>query len=504
MADVKQAEKFLKSAEKAMKTGIFKKAHPEEAANYYEKAARIYKGLRQFDKVALYYEKAAECLDKVDLSKGAGRAYKQAADLYITKLEKADKAHDLVILCCERLVEGGDIAAAADYCKNIGQKLMQADNMKGFHLARKSAEYYELNERPIYAINPVSDACDFLMVKGMLPDAIEELEHLIRLYEEVKQERNLDGVNLVRVIVHLMQNDIVAAENVFFNFYQHSSDEAEAAELLIKAYKERDEDLLKEAKKHSAFRFVFYGARQLLEKMHIGSTRRRKEALGLEEEGGITPLVAAQMAQKERKEKRRKKEQKPIVVEIEEEKEEKEEKEEEEGERKEEKEEEEGERKEEKEEEKEEKKEESEEKKEESEEKKEEKEEKIEEEETKRTAQMAQKERKEKRRKKEQKPIVVEIEEEKEEKEEKEEEEGERKEEKEEEEGERKEEKEEEKEEKKEESEEKKEESEEKKEEKEEKIEEEETKRSVTSKKPLDQKNLSEEDSYEGSDDSVC
>jgi len=211
------AEEWIEKAEKKMKPGLFGNilgggsTKFEDAAEYYSKAANIYKMSKKYDQSGDAFVKAAECFLRVPSKHEAATNYLQAANMYKKNtMQSAVNAYKTGI---ELYTDEGRFSIAAKHQKELAELYeSELDHEHAIEAYKTAADWYE-------GENSSSAANTCLLKVAQYAAQLEKYDQAIEVYEEVAR-KSLDN-NLTKwsvkdyffkaILCYLCSTDVVSA-----------------------------------------------------------------------------------------------------------------------------------------------------------------------------------------------------------------------------------------------------------------------------------------------------
>jgi len=211
------AEEWIEKAEKKMKPGLFGNilgggsTKFEDAAEYYSKAANIYKMSKKYDQSGDAFVKAAECFLRVPSKHEAATNYLQAASMF-KKNSMAD-AVNAYKTGIELYTDEGRFSIAAKHQKELAELYeSELGHEHAIEAYKTAADWYE-------GENSSSAANTCLLKVAQYAAQLEKYDQAIEVYEEVAR-KSLDN-NLTKwsvkdyffkaILCYLCSTDVVSA-----------------------------------------------------------------------------------------------------------------------------------------------------------------------------------------------------------------------------------------------------------------------------------------------------
>ena len=239
----------IKEADKHLKTSFFKwTADYDSAADQYQKAATCFKVARSYDRAKEAFMKTAECHEKNNQLFHAAKALVEAANIS-SDAKNYDETLNLMDRACCLYREHGTPDTACISLVHTAKTIEAAVPLKAMALYQKAADIAENDEKLREAAGHLNNAARLLIKSRKYIEAASVIKQQIEIYAKVENYPTLYNLTLGLVLVYLTEGDVVAAENGYQKAFEYQgfgmSDAAEAAEKIIEAYSNGDNDLLK-------------------------------------------------------------------------------------------------------------------------------------------------------------------------------------------------------------------------------------------------------------------
>lgn len=256
------------------------------AASCYEQAGSIYKSAKHYPRAKNAYQKAALAQLRNHLPSSAARMYETAAMMAKEEKEMAEVG-ELLQKAARCYRENGNPEKAADVLTRAAKQLEAENPSKALDCFMEACDIYESEEKEHFSIDSFK-ACIGLLVRAeRWEEALVMLERLSAIYEKIKQPHNICKVCLSVLLIHLHQDDFVAADRAYNNFISTKpafagASEARLAAELLEAYENKNPDALAACLKKQTFNFL--------------DNHFVRMARGLTTEGGKSSTTAAEPA----------------------------------------------------------------------------------------------------------------------------------------------------------------------------------------------------------------
>ncbi|XP_059177045.1 gamma-soluble NSF attachment protein-like [Physella acuta] len=247
-SDQKIAEglEHLRLADKYLKTSLFKwKPDNDSAASEYQKAATAFRNAKAFEQAKESYIKLGDLQKTMNAPFHAAKAYEQAG-LLCKENKQYDEAVHWMELAALMFQEHGTPDTAA-LCLDKAAKMVEQDKPeKAIHLYTKACNVAECEGRPRQCAEYIGKAARLQVKCFKHEEAIKSLQQEIKYWLEAENYTYIKKVAMGVILLHLTQEDYVAADMFFRNCLSYpefgSSEEAGALEDLLRAYDDGDEE----------------------------------------------------------------------------------------------------------------------------------------------------------------------------------------------------------------------------------------------------------------------
>ncbi|KAJ2740404.1 hypothetical protein GGI20_005825 [Coemansia sp. BCRC 34301] len=280
-SSLKLAQSFLKDAQKASKGGWFSKPEWDVAAQYLDKAATAFKASRHYEEAADCYAKASGAYVQINAVYLAAKCYENAAmlaDAHLKNYEKAvtyySRASDLY------RSQGAAADKAAEMMESAAKACEDVDTNRTIQLYDSALSIYENEDRGRFGVETFKRTVRYLLDKGRLSEAVDIQMRLSAVCERINNRFELNKSNLSAIIILLAFGDSVEAGKKLDEFGQDvvftRSKEATAAEQLVQAYSDGDQDEYARIASDSIVAFLDTSIARLAAKTRIPGARRAK------------------------------------------------------------------------------------------------------------------------------------------------------------------------------------------------------------------------------------
>ncbi|KAJ1904566.1 hypothetical protein GGI09_003079 [Coemansia sp. S100] len=246
-SSLKLAQGFLKDAQKASKGSWFSKPEWDIAAQYFDKAATAFKAARHYEEAADCYVKASDAYVQINAVYLAAKCVENAATLADTHI----KDHEMAVSHYSRASDlyrsqGAAADKAAEMMESAAKVCEDIDTNRTIQLYDSALSIYENEDRGRFGVETFKRTIRYLLDKGRLSEAVDIQMRLSAVCEHVNNRFELNKSNLSAIIILLAFGDSVEAGKKLEEFGQDvaftRSKEAAAAERLVQAYSDGDQD----------------------------------------------------------------------------------------------------------------------------------------------------------------------------------------------------------------------------------------------------------------------
>jgi len=218
MSNSEKAEEWIEKAEKKLKPGLLGgllgggSTKFEDAAEYYSKAANLYKIAKKYDQAGSAFVKAAECSLKAQSKHEAATNYLAAASMF--KKNSFSDSVNCYKQGIELYTDDGRFSIAAKHQKELAELFEgEMDYENAMDAYKTAAEWYEGENS-----SSASNSC--LLKVAQYAAQLEKYDQAIEIYEEVAR-KSLDN-NLTKwsvkdyffkaILCYLCSTDVVSAK----------------------------------------------------------------------------------------------------------------------------------------------------------------------------------------------------------------------------------------------------------------------------------------------------
>ncbi|KAL8589942.1 hypothetical protein ACOMHN_024029 [Nucella lapillus] len=243
-----------------LKTSLFKwKPDLDGAAAEYGKAATAFKNAKAFEQAKDSYVKAADAQKAMNSPFHAAKSYEQAG-LLCKENKEYDQAVGLMEMAAYMFQEHGTPDTAAICLEKAAKMVEQVNAGKAIMLYKKACEVGECEDRPRQSGEAIGKAARLLVRENRFEEALECLKKEISYYAEVDGFAHIRKLVMGIILIHLHQEDYVAADLFFRNALSYpefgSSEEAGALQDLLKAYDDVDDESVRNTLSLPLFKYM--------------------------------------------------------------------------------------------------------------------------------------------------------------------------------------------------------------------------------------------------------
>ncbi|RCI04333.1 hypothetical protein CU098_012623 [Rhizopus stolonifer] len=244
---IRDGVKNMQQGDKAASKGLFRKPDWDLAASYYEPTN--FKIAKSNDQAVQAYIKASDALSKADAIHLAGKALENAAFILAQNLNQPQRAAELYQRASNYFMTQGSIDRAAEQLEKAGRALENVDVNASYDMYSKACAIYEQEDRGRFAVEIFKKAISLLIRNKKYDKAIDMLKRQSVVLQKFTSRSHLYKANLSILVLIFAIGDDVEAGKQFSSMCGNDagfaqSEEAEIAEDLLKAYEERDQELL--------------------------------------------------------------------------------------------------------------------------------------------------------------------------------------------------------------------------------------------------------------------
>ncbi|KAI7904039.1 soluble NSF attachment protein [Cokeromyces recurvatus] len=246
---IREGVKYMQHGDKAASKGLFRKPDWDLAASDYERAATSFKIAKSYDQAVQAYFKASDALSKADAIHLAGKALENAAFILASNLNQPQRAAETYQRASNYFMTQGSIDRAAEQLEKAGRALENVDVNASYEMYSKACTLYEQEDRGRFAVDIFKKATSLLIRNKKYDKAIEMLKRQSAVLQKFTSRSHLFKANLSIIILYFAIGDDVEAGKQFNSMCGNDagfvqSEEAAIANDLLKAYEERDQELL--------------------------------------------------------------------------------------------------------------------------------------------------------------------------------------------------------------------------------------------------------------------
>ncbi|XP_046360371.2 gamma-soluble NSF attachment protein-like [Haliotis rufescens] len=250
----------IRLAEKCMKTSLFKwKPDVDGAVDEYRKAATSFKNAKAYDEAKDMYLKTAELQQQSGATFHAAKSFEQAA-MICKENKEIDQCLHLMQTAAVMFQEHGTPDTAALTLDKAAKMVEMNQPEKAIDIYLKACDVAEIEDRPRQCAEYIGKAARLMIRCRRYVDAVKTMKKEIDYYTECENFELLNKVIMGTVLVHLTQEDYVAADLFFKSCLTLTtfgcSEEAGALEDLLTAYDQGDEEMGRRTLKLPLFKYL--------------------------------------------------------------------------------------------------------------------------------------------------------------------------------------------------------------------------------------------------------
>jgi tetratricopeptide (TPR) repeat protein len=262
-AKVRQGDELMKEGDKCGRTSLFKWTPDWEGAFLaYEKAALCYKVAKEQDRCKQAHLKAADAQYRCNLIHGAAKNF-EAAGHCAREQRNYEEAVQHLRRAASLYAENGTVEKAAEVLTQAARSLEDTNADAAADLLLEAVDMLEPDAKR-GAGDALKRATALLIRSQRIDRAIDvmgkEIEFLVRTNESGKSQHELHRTYLALEVLHLHQNDFVAADRTYNQALSCegfvSSNEGRAAAELLDAFEKSAPEVLQACLSRQAFTFM--------------------------------------------------------------------------------------------------------------------------------------------------------------------------------------------------------------------------------------------------------
>ncbi|KAJ1666395.1 hypothetical protein IW140_001126 [Coemansia sp. RSA 1813] len=244
---LKLAQEYAKEAQKASKSSWFSKPEWDTAAQYWDKAATVYKTALHFEEAIDCHAKASDAFTKVNALYLAAKGYENAAMI----AEKQLKDHSKAVMYYSKSSDmfrsqGSSPERAAEMLEKAAKICEDVDTIQAIQLYDTALGIYEAEDRGRFSMGTFKKLTSYLIGKSRLPEAADVQMRLYAVCEQINNRYEGNKCCLAVVVLLLAFGDNVAASKKMDEFGQSvsliHSDEFALADQMLQAYTNGDQE----------------------------------------------------------------------------------------------------------------------------------------------------------------------------------------------------------------------------------------------------------------------
>jgi tetratricopeptide (TPR) repeat protein len=258
---IREAEGLLKEAKKCLTTGMFQwKKDYLSAGPLYVKAANHFRVAKEPERAIKALIDGAKCSQECGQLHEVGNAYMQAAMIAKGMGGNEQRAVDFYKKAFDVYSANDDALTATNAGKQGAVMLAKIDQSAAIGMYRSLLDMLEAQHKHTYAFEIYRDVIRLCVRAKDFTAGCELVKNAVEAFKEGNQTTTVYQWHLCEVILMIQRGDLVGAEEVFLDSLGTQgyglSDQAAAAEELLKGVKNNDADLLEKVKKMPGLRFV--------------------------------------------------------------------------------------------------------------------------------------------------------------------------------------------------------------------------------------------------------
>nr|CAG4709608.1 unnamed protein product [Naegleria fowleri] len=263
----------------------FFKPDYDSAAVAFEKAGLIYKQLKQPAKAIQCFSQCGECFGKCGIYYKSGSAFENAAAL-CKDLKEFDKATDLYSKAFQMYVNDGKGNRAGEALVKAAKVMAESGALT------QAVELYKTALESIStsgyhnAMNTFRSFNSFLLQNSLYEEAIQNAFEMMKGYKDLNQKDGLCKTCTSIVLICLMMDDYVRADEFHKKFSNEESDYLSSPECdisieFLEAFDRMDENLLEKAKTNNQLKYLEREVYKLAMKLKISANMRGSAGVSL-------------------------------------------------------------------------------------------------------------------------------------------------------------------------------------------------------------------------------
>ena len=251
----------MKEAKKCLTTGMFQwKKDYLSAGPLYVKAANHFRVAKEPERAIKALIDGAKCSQECGQLHEVGNAYMQAAMIAKGMGGNEQRAVDFYKKAFDVYSANDDALTATNAGKQGAVMLAKIDQSAAIGMYRSLLDMLEAQHKHTYAFEIYRDVIRLCVRAKDFTAGCELVKNAVEAFKEGNQTTTVYQWHLCEVILMIQRGDLGGAEEVFLDSLGTQgyglSDQAAAAEELLKGVKNNDADLLEKVKKMPGLRFV--------------------------------------------------------------------------------------------------------------------------------------------------------------------------------------------------------------------------------------------------------
>ncbi|XP_062500616.1 gamma-soluble NSF attachment protein-like [Corticium candelabrum] len=255
---VQEGLQYIQEAEKCLKSGWFRKADHEGAAQAYGNAGNAFRNAKSFEQAKGAYLKAA---DEQHLCKSLFQSAKslELAGQMANELKQTEEAVVLTKQAGMRFRDNGTPDTASFVFQRAAKQAEGMNDETAIELYAMAAEMLEIEDKTRQVADVLGKSIRLLVKRKQFDECIKHMQKQIQCYKSVGSYPPICRTVVGLIVVHLARQDPVAADEVFKSAIEvpgfSDSDEAIAIEELLDAVEKGDPDALSQAVSKPVFTY---------------------------------------------------------------------------------------------------------------------------------------------------------------------------------------------------------------------------------------------------------
>ncbi|TPX37469.1 hypothetical protein SmJEL517_g00564 [Synchytrium microbalum] len=255
-AKVQEGQALMAEGDKALNKKTFfgsKKPDYDSAVFAYEQAATCFKVGRAHELAVDAFVKSAECHKNLDSMALAAKQLESAAIIAVQNLKQYKLGADLYKQTSDCLLIQNSPDRAAECLEKAGKAMENTDSESAMEYYLQACDLFEEEDRGRFGTDTFRRTVGLLIIANKLDKAVALHERLADVFAKAGNTASFVKTALGVIIIALYNGDEVDAKNRMAKFNNMhgwiSSQEGETADEMLRAYENRDSELLAQAVK---------------------------------------------------------------------------------------------------------------------------------------------------------------------------------------------------------------------------------------------------------------